>query len=277
MPKIELNDVSFGYSQDKVVLRDVNLTIEEPGLYCIVGPNGVGKSTIVKCLNKINVPQQGKIYVDDVDIETMHYKELSKKIGYVPVFSQDAFSMSVVDTILVGRYNHSKDCTRSENLKKVFEAMKLLHVEGLAYKKFNQISAGQHQKVAIARGIVQETPVLILDEPTANLDVKYQVYVMEMLRTIAEKRNMIVLTISHDLNITAKYAHNVIMLSKPGVIFAVGPPKEVLTADNITQVYGVRCRIIEDDSESPNTNIPPCEIRVPHIILGEALVVDDEE
>ncbi|MBR4226295.1 MAG: ABC transporter ATP-binding protein [Candidatus Methanomethylophilaceae archaeon] len=277
MTKIELKDVSFGYSQDKVVLRDVNLTIEEPGLYCIVGPNGVGKSTIVKCLNKINVPQQGKIYVDDVDIETMHYKELSKKIGYVPVFSQDAFSMSVVDTILVGRYNHSKDCTRSENLKKVFEAMKLLHVEGLAYKKFNQISAGQHQKVAIARGIVQETPVLILDEPTANLDVKYQVYVMEMLRTIAEKRNMIVLTISHDLNITAKYAHNVIMLSKPGVIFAVGPPKEVLTADNITQVYGVRCRIIEDDSESPNTNIPPCEIRVPHIILGEALVVDDEE
>ncbi len=277
MTKIELKDVSFGYSQDKVVLRDVNLTIEEPGLYCIVGPNGVGKSTIVKCLNKINVPQQGKIYVDDVDIETMHYKELSKKIGYVPVFSQDAFSMSVVDTILVGRYNHSKDCTRFENLKKVFEAMKLLHVEGLAYKKFNQISAGQHQKVAIARGIVQETPVLILDEPTANLDVKYQVYVMEMLRTIAEKRNMIVLTISHDLNITAKYAHNVIMLSKPGVIFAVGPPKEVLTADNITQVYGVRCRIIEDDSESPNTNIPPCEIRVPHIILGEALVVDDEE
>jgi iron complex transport system ATP-binding protein len=154
MTKIELNDVSFGYSHDKIVLRDVNLLIEEPGLYCIVGPNGVGKSTIVKCLNKINIPQKGKIFVDDVDIHTMHYKELAKKIGYVPVFSQDAFSMSVVDTIMVGRYNHSKDCNKEENLKKVFEAMKLLHVDGLAYKKFNQISAGPHQKVAIARGIV---------------------------------------------------------------------------------------------------------------------------
>ncbi len=277
MTKIELKDVSFGYSHDKIVLRDVNLLIEEPGLYCIVGPNGVGKSTIVKCLNKINIPQKGKIFVDDVDIHTMHYKELAKKIGYVPVFSQDAFSMSVVDTIMVGRYNHSKDCNKEENLKKVFEAMKLLHVDGLAYKKFNQISAGQHQKVAIARGIVQETPVLILDEPTANLDVKYQVYVMEMLRAIAEKRNMIVLTISHDLNITAKYAHKVIMLAKPGVIHAVGSPQEVLTAENITKVYGVNCRIIEDDSDSPNANIPDSKIRVPHIILGEALIIDGEE
>ncbi|MBR4504520.1 MAG: ABC transporter ATP-binding protein [Candidatus Methanomethylophilaceae archaeon] len=277
MTKIELKDVSFGYSNDKIVLRDVNLLLEEPGLYCIVGPNGVGKSTIVKCLNKINIPQKGKIFVDDVDISTMHFKELAKKIGYVPVFSQDAFSMSVVDTIMVGRYNHNKDCTREENLKKVYEAMKLLHVEGLAYKKFNQISAGQHQKVAIARGIVQETPVLILDEPTANLDVKYQVYVMEMLRAIAEKRDMIVLTISHDLNITAKYAHKVIMLARPGVIHAVGSPEEVLTAENITEVYGVNCRVIEDDTDTPNDNIPTSKIKVPHIILGEALIVDGEE
>ncbi len=277
MTKIELKDVSFGYNSDKIVLRDVNLFIDKPGLYCIVGPNGVGKSTIVKCLNKINVPQQGQIFVDDVDISTLHYKDLAKKIGYVPVFSQDAFAMNVVDTIMVGRYNHSKDCTREENLKKVYEAMKLLHVEGLAYKKFNQVSAGQHQKVAIARGIVQETPVLILDEPTANLDVKYQVYVMEMLRAVAEQRDMIVLTISHDLNITAKYAHKVIMLAKPGVVHAVGTPEEVLTKENITHVYGVNCRIIEDDTDTSNPNIRSGKISVPHIILGEALVIEDDE
>ncbi len=277
MTKIELKQVSFGYSHDKIVLRDVDLLIEEPGLYCIVGPNGVGKSTIVKCLNKINIPQKGDIFVDDVNIKDLHFKDLAKKIGYVPVFTQDAFAMSVVDTILVGRYNHSKECTREENLKKVYEAMKLLHIEGLAYKKFNQVSAGQHQKVAIARGIVQETPVLILDEPTANLDVKYQVYVMEMLRAVAEQRQMIILTISHDLNITAKYAHKVIMLAKPGVIHAIGTPEEVLTKENITSVYGVNCRIIEDDSESSNPNMTEEKIRVPHIILGEALVIDDDQ
>ncbi len=278
MTSIELKNVSFGYTEDKIVLNDVSLVIDRPGFYCIIGPNGVGKSTIVKCLNKIIEPQKGTILVDGEDIKNLKYKDLAVKIGYVPVFSNDAFSMSVVDTIMVGRFNHTKTCSRSENLRKVYETMRLLHIEGLAYKKFNAISAGQHQKVAIARGLVQETPVLILDEPTANLDVKYQVYVMEMLRAISEKKGMIVLTISHDLNITAKYAHQVIMLAKPGVVHAVGTPEEVLTQENITHVYGVNCRVVEDDQCISNPKIDrSSSMSVPHIILGEALDIDEGE
>jgi len=278
MTTIELKDVTFGYDPVKPVLRDVNIKIDKPGFYCIIGPNGVGKSTIVKCLNKINVPQQGTILVDGEDVKNLSYHDLSLKIGFVPVFSNDAFSMSVIDTIMVGRYNHSKTCTNKENMKKVYEAMKLMHVEGLSYKKFNELSAGQHQKVAIARGIVQETPVLILDEPTANLDVKYQVYVMEMLRAIAESRQMIILTISHDLNITAKYAHQVIMLAKPGIVYAVGPPAEILTQENITAVYGIKCRVIDDDEYVSNPYIEDRNqnLKIPHIILGEAMEVDDD-
>ena len=278
MTSIELKNVSFGYTEDRIVLNDVSLVIDKPGFYCIIGPNCVGKSTIVKCLNKIIEPQKGTILVDGEDIKNLKYKDLAVKIGYVPVFSNDAFSMSVVDTILVGRFNHTKTCSRSENLRKVYETMRLLHIEGLAYKKFNAISAGQHQKVAIARGLVQETPVLILDEPTANLDVKYQVYVMEMLRAISEKKGMIVLTISHDLNITAKYAHQVIMLAKPGVVHAVGTPDEVLTQENITHVYGVNCRVVSDDQCISNPKIDKSSnMSVPHIILGEALEIDEGE
>ncbi len=277
MTTIELEDVSFGYTEERLVLKDVNLTIDKPGLYCIVGPNGVGKSTIVKCLNKINIPQKGTIRVDGEDIKGLTYNQLAQKIGYVPVFSNDAFSMSVIDTIMVGRFNHSKTCTREENLKKVYDAMKLLHVDTLANKKFNQISAGQHQKVAIARGLVQETPALILDEPTANLDVKYQVYVMELMHAIAEKNGMVILTISHDLNITAKYAHQVIMLAKPGVVHAVGTPDEVLTEENITSVYGVRCWVIRDDKCVANPFVGHDQkMTVPHIILGEALEIEDD-
>lgn len=276
MTTIQLTDVTFGYDENKPVLRDVNLTIDRPGFYCIIGPNGVGKSTIVKCLNKINIPQKGTILVDGQDIREMSYKELSLKIGYVPVFSNDAFSMSVLDTVMVGRFNHNKTCTREENMKKVYEAMRLMHVEGLWNKKFNELSAGQHQKVAIARGIVQETPVLILDEPTANLDVKYQVYVMEMLRAISESRNIIVLTISHDLNITAKYAHKVIMLARPGVVHAIGTPAEIFTKKNITEVYGVDCRVIEDDECTSNPDSDITNVKIPHIILGEALEVNDD-
>jgi iron complex transport system ATP-binding protein len=278
MTVIELKDVTFGYSEKRPVLRDINLRIDEPGFYCIVGPNGVGKSTIVKCLNKILLPQKGTISIDGEDISGMDYQSLAKKIGYVPVFSQDAFSMNVVDTIMVGRFNHTKTHSLEENLMKVYDAMKLLHIEGLAYKKFNELSAGQHQKVAIARGLVQETPVLILDEPTANLDVKYQVYVMEMLRAISEECGTIVLTISHDLNITAKYAHQVIMLAKPGVVHAVGTPDEVLTQENITHVYGVNCRVVSDDQCISNPKIDKSSnMSVPHIILGEALEIDEGE
>ncbi len=270
MTKIEFKDVDFGYDADNLVLHDINLTIDKPGFYCIIGPNGVGKSTIVKCLNKINIPLKGQIFIDDVDISTLKYHDISQTVGFVPVFSQDAFSMNVIDTIMVGRFNHTKTCTKEENLRKVYEAMRLMRIEDLGYKKFNALSAGQHQKVAIARGLVQETPVLILDEPTANLDVKYQVYVMEMLRAVSEKRNLIILTISHDLNITAKYAHKVIMLARPGKVYAFGSPGEVLTQENITEVYGVNCRIIDDVHVSEED--PDFKVTIPHIILDEALM-----
>ncbi|MBR6037987.1 MAG: ABC transporter ATP-binding protein, partial [Candidatus Methanomethylophilaceae archaeon] len=125
------------------------------------------------------------------------------------------------------------------------------------------LSAGQHQKVAIARGIVQETPVLILDEPTANLDVKYQVYVTELLRAFAEKKGIAVLTISHDLNITSKYAHTVIMLARPGVVYRVGTPREVMTKENIEAVYGIECTVEEHDG-------------YPYVVLGGPLMDDDD-
>ncbi len=274
---IEFRNVCFGYDE-RLVLKNLNLKIDKPGLYSIVGPNGVGKSTVIKCLNKIVEPQEGSILINGTDIEGLRYKDISPVVGYVPVFSNDVFSMNVVDTILVGRFNFTRTCSREQNLKKVYEAMELLKIDKLAYRKFNQISAGQHQKVAIARGLVQETPILLLDEPTANLDVKYQVYVMELLRAIAEECQKIIITISHDLNITAKYSHQVIMMSRPGTVYAVGSPDEVLTEENIEKVYNVKCRVIVDNKCVTNPNVKEdSTVSVPHIILGEAYMDEDDE
>ncbi|MCQ2079969.1 MAG: ABC transporter ATP-binding protein, partial [archaeon] len=153
------------------------------------------------------------------------------------------------------------------------EVRKLLHIEDLAYRKYNELSAGLHQKVTIARGLVQETPVVILDEPTANLDVQYQVYVTEMLRAIAESKGLIVLMICHDLNIAAKYSHRIIMLARPGVVHAVGTPEEVITEENLEAVYHIRNRIISDDKSSAKEGM---EVTVPHVILGEAIIEDDQ-
>jgi len=263
MTEIVLENVTFGYTEGHPIIQDINLKIDEPGLYCILGPNGVGKSTLVKCVNKILVPTSGRVTIDGVDIAEMTHAEISKYIGYVPVASNEAFAMSVLDTIMVGRYNHRRWGSESVDLEMVYRAMKLLRIRNLANRNFNALSAGQHQKVSIARGIVQETPVLILDEPTANLDVKYQVYVTELLRAFAEKKGVAVLTISHDLNITAKYAHKIIMLERPGRVFKVGTPQEVMTKENVEKVYGISCEVHDHDG-------------YPLLVFGGALMDDDD-
>ncbi len=257
---IRLEDVGFEYDSDHKVLNGIDLEISEPGLYCIVGPNGVGKSTLVKCMCKIQPVTEGRITINGFDVADMTYKDVAEIMGYVPVIAQDVFSMSVLETIMVGCHDRRAFSSSEQRLKAVYKSMVLMQIEDLSSKRFNELSAGQHQKVSIARGIVQKPRVLILDEPTSSLDVRYQVYVTELLRALAEKEGMIILMISHDLNISAKYAHRIIMMAHPGVIYKVGTPEEVITKENIEKVYGVRCRIITDE-----------ECSSPVVLLGQAI------
>ena len=260
--EIVMKDVSFGYDVEDPVIRDINLEINEPGLYCIVGPNGVGKSTLIKCMCKILDITSGDVTINGRSVKEMKHKDVSKQIGYVPVSTGDIFSMSVLETILVGCQN--KNDSDESKMMAVYKSMSLMNITDLSGKNFSELSAGQHQKVAIARGLVQRPKVLILDEPTANLDVKYQVYVTELLRALAEHEKMIVLMISHDLNMSAKYAHKVIMMAKPGIIHQVGSPEDVITKENIEKVYGVHCKIIQDD-----------DFGVPIVILGQSMMDED--
>ena len=263
MTEIEIKDLTFGYNPSKPVITDINLRIDRPGLYCIIGPNGVGKSTLIKCINKILKPTSGTVTLDGEDVAAMSNKEISKRIGYVPVAGADMFSMPVIDAILIGRYTQQKWKTTAEDLEIVKRTMKLLGITSLAMHGFNELSAGQHQKVAIARGLVQEAPVLLLDEPTANLDVRYQVYIAELLKGFTRVTGMTAIMISHDLNISAKYADEIIMMAPPGTILQVGPPEEVITKQNIEDVYGVSCEIVSDSEGKP------------HVILGSALRIDE--
>ena len=259
--EVKVEGLDFDYGDSKV-LHGINLTIDRPGLTCVVGPNGVGKSTLIRCLNKLAKPSRGRVTIDGYDLQDISPKTLAKVMGYVPVSSTDLFSLKVYDTIMMGRHPfQSFGRTTDIDDMVVKRSMKMMGIKHLAMRDFNELSAGQTQKVSLARGLAQTPKMLILDEPTSNLDVRHQLQVTERLRELAIKSGMIVLMISHDLNTAAKYADQVIVMSTPGIIYKVGTPCEVFTEDVIRYVYGVDCTVVQDDGR-------------PHIILKKALPDD---
>jgi len=241
--EVRLDNVAFSYGEENI-FEHVNLTLDKPELICILGPNGAGKSTLMHCMNKLKTPTEGNIFIDGRNLKEFSLKELAKFVSFVPHSEDTTFSMSVLDTVLMGRMPHVGMSMSPSDVQIAIENIKLLGMEKFSMHGFDELSAGQHQKIMIARSLTQEPKIMLLDEPTANLDVKYQMLVMRLLRDVARLKNITVVTICHDLNVTAKYADRVIMLYDHH-IYSDGTPEEVLTKENITLLYGVQCDILE--------------------------------
>lgn len=256
--ELKVNGLTFAYPNSVSVLNGVDLCFSGPKLYCIIGPNGVGKSTLVKCMNKLLTPTEGSITIDGKDVAEMSIKELAKHISFVPVSQGYSFRLTVTDVVLLGRYCPGKWRTDDEDLRKVYKSLKLMELEEYAMRDINELSAGQSQKVNLCKGLVRESSVLILDEPTSNLDVKHQMYITELLRAMAHEFDMTVIMISHDLNIASKFADEIVVMSEPGIVYRCGTPENVITKDTISRVYGVDCDIIEISGK-------------PHVVLNSAL------
>lgn len=259
---ISINGMKFSYSSTPV-LDDITTEIDGPAFVSILGPNGVGKSTLIHCINKILTPTEGTVMLDGRDVAEITIKELAKDVGYVPYSTSDTFPLSVIDTVLMGRHPHSRWGTLDRDLDIVYETLKQLGIEDLSMRPFNELSAGQHQKVMLARGLVQEPKVLLLDEPTSNLDVRHQLDVAKMLKRLSVEKGILVIMICHDINIAAKYSDRIILLDE-GRIFSTGTPDEVITEDNLRRVYGVTSRIIDDDGR-------------PHVVLRDSIPMDVHE
>lgn len=253
---IRVEGLEFSYDSTPV-LKDIDLELEGPGFVSILGPNGVGKSTFIHCINRILKPTGGAVFIDDKDVADIPSKELAKTVGYVPYSSNDAFPLTVVDTVLMGRHPHSSWRSLRTDLDIVYDTLNMLGIGDLAMRKFNELSAGQHQKVALARGLVQEPRILLLDEPTSNLDVKHQLDVSELLRNLSIDKGILVIMICHDINIAAKFSDKIILM-RDGTIFSVGTPEEVITEENLREVYDVESRIIDDEGR-------------PHVILKRSV------
>ncbi len=260
--KIKINDLEFSYSSTPV-LKDITLDIEGPKFVSILGPNGVGKSTFIHCINKILAPTGGTVMIDDVDVSKISIKQLAKDVGYVPYSSNETFPLTVVDTVLMGRHPHSKWNSLKDDLVIVYDTLKLLGIRKLAMRRFNELSAGQHQKVMLARGLVQQPKVLLLDEPTSNLDVRHQLDVTKILKRLSVEKSILIIIISHDINIAAKFSDEIIMMHA-GSVYAVGKPKDVITEENLRVVYGVESEVIMDGDR-------------PHIILRDAVPMSEDD
>lgn len=261
MTVLELKSLSFSYDGCKV-FSNINLVIDHSGLYCILGPNGVGKTTLVKCINKLNTPTSGEVLLDGHNVSEMSLLDIARKIAYVPNGTSSVFSMTVSEAILLGRHPYAGWTTSDDDMEAVEEVVDLLGLKDYINRDISELSSGQLQRVMIARGLVQEPEILILDEPTSNLDAKYQMDVMRFLKSYARDKNIIVLMICHDISLAAQYADSVILMEKGG-IRAVGNVSEVLTSESLSSVYDVKASVTNIDgkphihmSEKPgSTNI----------------------
>nr|MCR5853009.1 ABC transporter ATP-binding protein [Methanophagales archaeon] len=173
----------------------------------------------------------------------MSRREIAKKMGYVPQSTHQVFPNTVFDVILMGRRPHFAWKCNEKDIEKVLETLKMLGIENLAMRDITELSGGQQQKVFIARALAQEPEILLLDEPTSNLDIKHQLEVMNIIKSITNERGITAIMAIHDLNLASRYADRVIMMHK-GRIFAVGSPEEVLTPENIREVYGVEAEVL---------------------------------
>ena len=241
--RLTVNGVGFSYGSDPV-LRDVDLTLNGSEILGIVGPNGSGKTTLIKCINHILIPMQGEILIDGMDITKMKNKDLAKHTGYVPQNSGNSFSSpTVYEVVMMGRHPHSMGWQSSDSDDNiVWEALKELEVEEYASRQFHRLSSGQTQRVLIARALAQEASTMLLDEPTSNLDIKYQIEVMDLIKRLARDKGVGAIAIIHDMDMAMRYCDKVVMLNL-GVITAAGKAEDVLTPENIMRTYGVEVAI----------------------------------
>lgn len=232
---LQVEGLAFDYPSQNV-LKGISFSMKRGECLAILGTNGAGKSTLLKCINKILKPQGGSVLIDQENIKGFKQIELAQKVAYVSQSNQST-TTTVFDSILIGRKPYIKWDVSKNDLRIVNETIKLLNLEKFALKNVDELSGGEYQKVLIGRALAQETDVLMLDEPTSSLDLKNQLEVLQIIRDIANLKNITAVVTIHDLNLALRFADKYILL-KDGVIHDAGG-KEVITEENIAQVYGV--------------------------------------
>ena len=261
MPIIQVTDVDFRY-KDLLALGDISFSVRRGEFLSIIGPNGSGKTTLIRVIDGILAPERGGISIGGSAIRDMRRRDIARLVAVVPQDSAMIFSFKALEIVMMGRAPHL-EMLRFEG-KSDFEiarrAMEMTDTASLADRSMDSLSGGERQRVLIARALAQEPEVVLLDEPTAFLDIKHQVEFFGLMKRLNRERGLTVLAVTHDINLAAAYCDRV-MLLKEGHIHSVGAPGEVITEANIREVY--ETDVLVDDN--PLNGLPRVTLLSSHL------------
>ena len=232
--------VQFG---DTKILKGVDLNVGDREFVGVIGPNGSGKSTLLKCIYRVLEPNAGLIELDGKKLKDYAVKESAKKVAVVAQHNYYNFEFSVQEVVMMGRAPHKRTLERdnAEDYRLVHEALKKVNMEDFENRSFSTLSGGEQQRIILARALTQQTPCLILDEPTNHLDIKYQLQLMDIVKSL----DLTVISAIHDLNIAAMYCDRLFVM-KDGHIVGFGTPEEMLTQERIKEIYEVDAEVRKD-------------------------------
>lgn len=238
MIRIDLQNVSLGYGH-KVVLKDITFQVKPGEMVGLIGPNGCGKSTIIRALSRIISPLSGRIILDGKNVNKIPRRDLARMIGVVPQMPLLPSAFTAFEIVLMGRNPHLGlfQYEGPKELTIAWRAMEKTGTQSLAGRRISELSGGEIQGLLIARVLAQETEAILLDEPTANLDIGRQIEILDLIKNLCRQDNLVVLAALHDLNLAAQYCDRLILINN-GRIHAEGTPKEVITSENVAEVYG---------------------------------------
>jgi len=251
---LKIEDLHFSY-RDKPVLEGIDLEIIPGEVIGIVGPNGCGKTTLLKHLNRNLDPSVGRILLDDSDINEMRKTDIARHVAVVPQSNEINFSFTVRDIVTMGRmpFLERFQGESSDDLRKIDDAMRKTNIEEFADRFINTMSGGERQRVIIARALAQTPEIILLDEPTLHLDISNQFDVLDIVRKLSDEDGLTVVIVSHDLPMVVRYCDRIVML-KDHKIYAMGKPEEVLTPENMKEIFNVDA-LFEKDAVTEKSTV----------------------
>lgn len=247
--KLEIRNGTFGYTKDKSIFTGICLELEENQFLCLLGQNGCGKTTLLKCLAGMMPLLSGEVCLDGINLASMTRRKIASAIGYVPQDQDTAFPFSVRQMVLVGRAPNMNffASPSSRDMAVVDEAIDRVGISHLREQRYTELSGGERQLVLIARVLAQQPLILLLDEPTSHLDFKNQTIILRLIRELVQEGRAVIMT-THYPNHAFIYPNRLALMHN-GNILAAGNPREVLKESNLSQAYGIDIRLYTSRDE----------------------------